>query len=54
VRFEPGQEKEVTLTTFGGRMQLSGLNGLSNGRADDPKAKAAALERARVAGFRGV
>lgn len=54
VRFEPGQEKEVTLTTFGGEQRLSGLNGLSDGHADDPKAKAAALERARAAGFRGV
>ncbi|MGE0240883.1 MAG: urease subunit beta [Parvibaculaceae bacterium] len=53
VRFEPGQEKEVTLTEFGGEKRLSGLNGLSNGSADDPKAKAAAVAQARAAGFRG-
>jgi urease subunit gamma/beta len=53
VRFEPGQEKEVTLTAFGGKKLLSGLNALSDGSADDPKAKAAAIERARAAGFRG-
>jgi urease subunit gamma/beta len=53
VRFEPGQEKEVRLTAFGGSKRLSGLNGLSNGSADDPKVKAAAVERARAAGFRG-
>ncbi|QOF74787.1 urease subunit beta (plasmid) [Aminobacter sp. SR38] len=53
VRFEPGQEKDVPLTTFGGQQQLSGLNGLSNGSADDPAAKAAALENARARGFRG-
>ena len=53
VRFEPGQEKEVALTTFGGEKRLSGLNGLSDGSADDPKVKAAAIERARAAGFRG-
>lgn len=53
VRFEPGQEKEVTLTAFGGKKRLSGLNGLSNGAADDPKVKAAAVEQARAAGFRG-
>lgn len=53
VRFEPGQEKEVTLTTFGGEQRLSGLNGLSDGKANDPKAKAAALVRARAGGFRG-
>ncbi len=53
VRFEPGQEKEVTLTTFGGTRELSGLNALSDGKADDPKVKAAALAKARAAGFRG-
>ena len=53
VRFEPGQEKEVTLTEFGGRQELSGLNNLSDGRADDPAVKAAALENARARGFRG-
>ena len=53
VRFEPGQEKEVALTTFGGEKRLSGLNGLTEGFADDPKVKAAAIARARVAGFRG-
>lgn len=53
VRFEPGQEKEVALTSFGGKQRLSGLNGLSDGQADDPKAKSAAIERARAAGFRG-
>lgn len=53
VRFEPGQEKEVSLTSFGGQQQLSGLNALSNGRADDPAVKAAAIEKARTRGFRG-
>ena len=36
VRLEPGQEKEVTLTAFGGARQLSGLNSLTEGQADDP------------------
>lgn len=53
VRFEPGQEKDVTLTSFGGKQRLSGLNGLSDGQAEDPNAKSAAIERARAAGFRG-
>lgn len=53
VRLEPGQEKEVTLTTFGGRQVLGGLNGLTGGDATDPAVKQAALERARAAGFRG-
>ncbi|WP_395446160.1 urease subunit beta (plasmid) [Aminobacter sp. UC22_36] len=53
VRFEPGQEKDVPLTTFGGQQLLSGLNGLSNGQADDAAVKAAALDNARARGFRG-
>jgi urease subunit gamma/beta len=53
VRFEPGQDKIVTLTEFGGNRHLSGLNGLSDGPADDPQAKAMAIKRARERGFRG-
>jgi urease subunit gamma/beta len=53
VRFEPGQEKEVTLTTFGGRREISGLHGLTEGLADDPSVKSAALAKARSLGFRG-
>ncbi|MFA5122945.1 urease subunit gamma [Zavarzinia sp.] len=54
VRFEPGQAKEVVLTTFGGTKTLSGLNGLTDGAADDPAVKAAAIDKARAAGFRGL
>jgi urease subunit gamma/beta len=53
VRLEPGQEKEVTLTSFGGRQVLGGLNGLTGGAATDKAVKKAALERAKAAGFRG-
>ncbi len=53
VRFEPGQEKQVALTSFGGSQQLSGLNGLTNGSAEDETVKAAALANARAHGFRG-
>lgn len=52
VRFEPGQEKQVTLCTFGGRRELTGLNNLTMGDLSDAN-KAAALERARTAGFKG-
>ncbi|MCW5717473.1 MAG: urease subunit gamma [Bauldia sp.] len=52
VRFEPGQAKEVTLTTIGGSRDLSGLNGLSDGPSDEA-AKGRALERARARGFKG-
>lgn len=53
VRFEPGQEKQVALASFGGSQQLSGLNGLTNGSAEDETVKAAALANARARGFRG-
>jgi urease subunit gamma/beta len=53
VRFEPGQEKEVTLTEFGGAKRLSGLNALTDGGADDPVARADAIDNARARGFRG-
>lgn len=48
VRFEPGQEKEVTLCSFGGKKHLTGLNNLTRGEG-----KKAALSRARAAGFKG-
>ena len=35
VRFEPGEEKEVALVTFGGARRIFGHNGLINGRLDD-------------------
>jgi urease subunit gamma/beta len=53
VRFEPGQEKSVTLTEFGGAKMLSGLNGLTDGPADDPAVKAKALANAKARGFLG-
>jgi urease subunit gamma/beta len=52
VRFEPGQRKEVTLVRFGGQRRVTGLNALANGGTGDD-AKAAALVRARAAGFKG-
>ncbi len=53
VRFEPGESKDVTLTTFGGTGELYGLNGLTNGAARSETRKAAALRRAREGGFKG-
>ena len=54
VRFEPGEDKEVTLTQFGGTRELFGLNGLTNGSADNEIHKSAALQRARDKQFKGV
>lgn len=53
VRFEPGQSKTVQLVPFGGDGRIGGLNALTNETALDDAGKAAALERARSAGFKG-
>jgi urease subunit beta len=34
-RFEPGEEKEVALVTFGGARRIFGHNGLVNGSLDE-------------------
>jgi urease beta subunit len=52
VRFEPGEEKEVELTEFGGRRVVRGFNALVEGELDRPGAREEAIERARKAGFR--
>lgn len=36
VRFEPGQERDVTLVTFGGAREVHGLRGLADGATDGP------------------
>ncbi len=53
VRFEPGQEKEVSLVGFGGAKVVHGLNGLTNGCVEDRPVKDRALEAARDKGFGG-
>src|SRR5271156_60677 len=44
VRFEPGEEKEITLVEFGGNKIIYGHNGLVNGSLDDPAVRKAAME----------
>jgi urease beta subunit len=51
VRFEPGEEKRVTLVAIGGNRVAQGINGLTAGSLDDPQVKARALERATERGF---
>jgi urease beta subunit len=51
VRFEPGEEKEVELTDFGGRRIIHGFNGLVEGVLDDARTRADSLDKARKAGF---
>ena len=50
-RFEPGEEKRVTLVAFAGHRMVHGINGLTNGALDDAEIKAQALARAAEQGF---
>ena len=51
VRFEPGEEKRVTLVAFGGNRIAHGINGLTNGALDNARVKTQALKRAAKLGF---
>jgi urease subunit beta len=51
VRFEPGEEKEVELTEFGGTRVIHGGNGLVGGAFTDSSLRERAIERARNEGF---
>ena len=51
VRFEPGEEKEVELTEFGGGRVIHGGNGLVQGALGEAGARERAIERAKNAGF---
>jgi urease subunit beta len=57
VRFEPGDNKKVTLVELGGASKVYGLNGLTNGSAGQSAGQAAArtkaCEAARSQGFEG-
>ena len=50
VRFEPGDEKRIALVALGGRREVYGLNGLTEGPVG-PAQLDAALARARARGF---
>lgn len=51
VRFEPGEDKRVTLVSIGGNRVAYGINGLTHGRLDDPHVKQQALTKAKDLGF---
>ena len=51
VRFEPGEEKPVELTSFGGARAIYGLHGLVAGALDARGNRERALERLRKASF---
>ena len=51
VRFEPGEEKRVTVVALSGMRSAHGINGLTDGSLDDAQVKAKALARAAELGF---
>lgn len=57
VRFEPGDNKKVTLVELGGASKVYGLNGLTNGSADQSiehtERQTRACDAARLQGFEG-
>lgn len=53
VRFEPGEEKRVTLVALAGQRIAHGINGLTEGSLDDATIKAQALSLAGDRGFSG-
>ena len=52
VRFEPGDEKRVTLVELAGAREVYGLNALTDGPAGDAT-RAGAVDRAAREGFQG-
>lgn len=50
VRFEPGEEKEVELTEFGGKQHVFGLNKLTEGSTHN---KEEIVEKASEGGYKG-
>lgn len=53
IRFEPGDTKEVELCELGGSRLGFGANGLTMGSLNSSIVRKAALEKARMLGFRG-
>ena len=53
VRFEPGQEKEVTLVEFGGKKYIHGFNNLVDGSVRTIYRKDTAIRRAQKLKFKG-
>lgn len=52
VRFEPGEEKEVELVSFGGAKKIVGFNNLVSGDVNEEPIKITALQKIEVLGFK--
>ncbi|MDH5194243.1 MAG: urease subunit beta [Nitrospira sp.] len=53
VRFEPGEEKKITMVALAGNRVAHGINGLTEGALDDGQIKTCALSHAGDRGFVG-
>lgn len=54
VRFEPGDEKEISLVEFGGRKMLWGFNDLTRGDVRSKAVRERALRLAKKLGYKGM
>lgn len=54
VRFEPGDEKEISLVEFGGRKKLWGFNDLTRGDVRSKVVRERALRLAKKLGYKGL
>ncbi len=52
VRFEPGEEKEVELVSFGGGQRIFGFNNLVDGSIQGNESKEAAINKMTSANFK--
>jgi len=52
VRFEPGEEKEVELVSFGGNKKIVGFNNLVDGETASAKSKTKAIAKADALHFK--
>lgn len=52
IRFEPGEEKDVELVTFGGKQLIHGFNNLVNGFASTTEIKHQSLENLFAQNFK--
>jgi len=52
-RFEPGEERTVTLVEIMGKKIMHGLNSLTDGDLASPEVRKRALAQARAQGFKG-
>ncbi|MCD2346105.1 urease subunit beta [Clostridium guangxiense] len=53
VRFEPGEEKEITLVEIGGNKEIHGFSGLTEGNISDDKIREKSFKTAKELGFKG-